>query len=400
MNKVTTILQALFNIHWRIIMIYKKNLISLLALPLLLAQLLHTASAMPAFARSEGVSCSTCHTAWPQLNAKGRKYKENGYRFSSVDDEEEAKSFSDYFENGLPIGSVITSRPYDKNKSGTANNRALHEIELFAAGNINNNWSGVFELEAEDEVGFNVAVPWARLSYNKSPAVNVHMSWAPFFDADSYGFLGDGFRMTRGHVKVLDSAFDGVDGRLRDARQNFGVSGRPMDKLFYSVNYSGLANSVEGTDAQNYMGQLSYDVSDNINLGAFAITGTDGATKSDFSRTGVNFMADVGDTRLHGAYVQGKDDVQNTTDQVKNNALSVQAMHVFKEGKRPTWVPIVRYDTYEKNDGKDDYSELTLNLTHYFKQNIKGYVEYWKQLDTPNTVTEDDRVTAQLSVGF
>jgi len=75
-------------------------------------------------------------------------------------------------------------------------------------------------------------------------------------------------------------------------------------------------------------------------------------------------------------------------------------MHVFKDGKRPSWVPIVRYDTYEKNNGKDDFSELTLNLTHYFKQNIKGYVEYWKQLNTPDTVTEDDRVTAQLSVGF
>ena len=380
---------------------YKKNLNLPLATTLLFYTLpLQQASAMPTFARSEGVACSSCHTAWPQLNAKGRRYKENGYRFTSAGEEAEDKSFSDYFEDGLPIGSVITARPYDKKKSGDVNNRALHEIEFFVAGNLNKHWSGVFEFEAEDETNFNLEVPWARLSYNHSPALNVNMAWAPYFDADSYGFLSDTFRMTRGRVKVLDTSFGGVDGTLSSTRQGFGLSGRPMEKLFYNVSFNGLGGNVEGTDAKNYMGQLSYDITDHLNVGAFAITGEDGATNQKFTRNGVNFMTDIGNTRLHGAYVQGKDDIINSNGEEKNNALSLQGMHVFKEGKRPNWVPIIRYDQYEKNNGKDDFSEVTLNLTHYFKQNIKGYIEYWKQVDTPVGVTENDRVTAQLSVGF
>lgn len=367
---------------------------------LILFQGLQEAAALPAFARSEGVSCSTCHTAWPQLNDKGRKYKENGYRFGSPGEDD--KSLSEYFEDGLPIGAVVTARPYDKKKSGKTNNRALHEVELFAAGSFAKNWSGVLELEAEDETDFNFEMPWARLSYNYSPALNVHMAKGTYFDTDGYGLLEDKFRMTRGHVKVLDSAFGGADGvgGLRSRRQLFGISGRTTDKLFYNVSWSGLAGSAEGKNAKNFTGQLAYDVTDDINVSAFAIKGSNGVTNQDFSRNGLSLVADVGATRLHGAYVQGKDDIAGGTGQEKNNALSVQAMHVFKQGKRPNWVPIVRYDKYEQNDGNDNYTEMTLNLTHYFKQNIKGYVEYWKQLDTPTGVTEDDRVTAQLSVGF
>ncbi len=38
------------------------------------------AGAVPAFARRYGVSCSTCHSAWPALNATGLAFKLSGYR--------------------------------------------------------------------------------------------------------------------------------------------------------------------------------------------------------------------------------------------------------------------------------------------------------------------------------
>ncbi len=39
-----------------------------------------SASAIPAFARRYGVSCSACHSAWPQLNQAGWSFKMSGYR--------------------------------------------------------------------------------------------------------------------------------------------------------------------------------------------------------------------------------------------------------------------------------------------------------------------------------
>src|SRR6266496_5349457 len=38
------------------------------------------ASAIPAFARKHGLSCTACHEAWPALNDFGRAYRDNGYQ--------------------------------------------------------------------------------------------------------------------------------------------------------------------------------------------------------------------------------------------------------------------------------------------------------------------------------
>jgi len=43
-------------------------------------------AAIPAFARKYGLRCSACHTAWPELNAFGQKFKDNGYQLGNERD--------------------------------------------------------------------------------------------------------------------------------------------------------------------------------------------------------------------------------------------------------------------------------------------------------------------------
>lgn len=73
---------------------------------------------------------------------------------------------------------------------------------------------------------------------------------------------------------------------------------------------------------------------------------------------------------------------------------------MFQGGGRPTWVPLLRYDSYQKSNGAQEYNEAVLSLTYYFTQNIKGFVEYWKQLDIPAGQTEDQRLTLQFVAAF
>ena len=40
----------------------------------------HKTAAIPAFARKYGLACSACHTAWPELNAFGQRFRDNGYQ--------------------------------------------------------------------------------------------------------------------------------------------------------------------------------------------------------------------------------------------------------------------------------------------------------------------------------
>ncbi len=41
-----------------------------------------------------------------------------------------------------------------------------------------------------------------------------------------------------------------------------------------------------------------------------------------------------------------------------------------------------------------------MNLTYYFTQNIKAYVEYWDRFNAPTSAQEDDRITLQIIAAF
>ena len=157
-------------------------------------------------------------------------------------------------------------------------------------------------------------------------------------------------------------------------------------------------------DVEAWLDEL--DITDNIMLGVFGMNGENeniGMEKLDYSRAGVQFQADVADARIQALYVTAKDDrtIANGGGDEKNNAFSIQGFWTFiGDSLRPTWVPLVRYDWHEENDGRDTFSSLTFNVTHYFTQNIKGYVEYWDQFDAPTKAQEDDRLTVQITALF
>jgi hypothetical protein len=367
------------------------------------------ANAVPSFARKYELNCSGCHTAYPQLNATGRKFKEAGYRFPSDSDKKVALEISDALnlDKHVPISAVLVARPYDKKDSGNTKNRALHEVEIIVAGTIANNWSGYFEIEAEDENDFEPEVAPAVLSYNLRKEINFQASWAPVFWADSYGILNDHFRLTRGHVGAIDQGFGGADdgGKLRSNRQNVGIFGRVLsERVFYNANWSGDADDAEGEDARTYSGLVNVDITGNIMVGGFGMAGDSrmmpGDPRLDYSRYGVQSQVDIGDARLQGIFVTASDD-QAGGGEHDNDTYSLQAFWTFHDDSlRPTFVPLVRFDSFETNDGNDDFKDLTLNVTYYITQNIKGFVEYWDRFDAPTDAQEDDRLTLQFVAAF
>jgi hypothetical protein len=363
----------------------------------------NSASAIPAFARKYDKGCSSCHTAYPQLNQIGRQFKEAGYRFSNDSDKANKISDSLYLDDTFPISGVIISRPYDKKDSGDKKIRALHEVEIIVAGVIGEHWSGYFEIEAEDETGFEPELAPAVLSYNINETFNLQAIYGPYFWADPYGFLGDHFRLTRGHVGVIDQKYGGADagGRMRSNRQNIGIYGRPTEQLFYNLVVSGVADDAEGEDASSFSGRVAFDFTPGIMLGAYGISGSDEATNLDFSRYGIDGQYDFGmGGRLQAAYTTASDDVAGGGS-VDNDAYSVQAMWVFtNDSLKPTWVPLIRLDSYETNDGADEFDELTLNVSYYLTENIKVYLEYWDRYDAPTSAQEDSRVTLQIHAAF
>ncbi|MBL1277266.1 MAG: hypothetical protein COB30_014375 [Ectothiorhodospiraceae bacterium] len=357
--------------------------------------------AVPSFATKYEKNCSYCHNAWPQLNAKGRKFKEQGYRFK--EDLKAEANTTPYYEAGdFPISGMFISRPYDNKDSGERQIRAIHEVELFIAGTMGNKISIFTEIEAEDETDFAPEFGSTALSYRFSKEATLQMTYTQANWADGYGFLGGHFRLTRGHVAVIDQAFGGVDGSLRSKRQNVALTGRVAgDKLFYNVSIGGIAGDAEGEEDTSINARVAFDIKKNIMVGGYILSGE--AASMDFNRTIIDAQADLEDIRIQAAFAMAEDDTTAGTD--KNNAFSLQAYNTMKTKKgMPTWVQLVRFDSYERSYGDSEndgeYRSLTLNLTHYLAQNVKAYVEYWDLFDTPAGVDKDNRLTLQLYVGL
>jgi len=364
---------------------------------------IQSANAIPSFAAKHDKKCSSCHTAWPQLNAKGRAFKEDGYRLES-----EVKEGTESPIEAESLRSIIslflTARPYDKKDSGDLLLRALQEAELFVVGAIDDNFSGFMVFEAEDEIGFNVEIATATLAYRYNAEINLNLGYSQVFESDPYSFLSNSLRLTRGRPATIDRGFDGSD-RLRDKRQQVTLTGRVAHKLFYSASFTGAPKNNEGEDPQGIAARIAYDIADDFMVGVFHWSGEELLTNStsitEFTRNGFDFQVDVANTRFSGGYILATDETLGSTGETDNVAVSFQAFHTMrsKSGK-PTWVPLVRYDSYERNDGADQFDELTLNVGYYFQENTKGFIEYWSQLATPDGVQEDNRLTLQMQVGF
>lgn len=380
---------------------------SLLALALLL--MATNASALPAFARKNNMQCSACHTAYPALTAFGRQFKEAGYRLtgSTVGDVKISKHLQ--FDKNVPMSLRLIGRPYTDTQSGPTEIRAIHEGELYAGGEVYKNISGFLEVESEGEDGFGLVLATAQMTYNRSRALNVQVGYGPTLMADPYSTYADKRRLTATHYEMLNQKFGQADNddKLRHSRQQVSVYGRVADgKLFYNVGYGGVTGEQVGTDAGVVFGRLAYDISPKMMLGVMTLQGTCKNTVAncapigrDFSRTAIDGQFDFDKFRFTAVYMQAKDDNASGVEQT-NNSYYVQGSYRFLEEGRPTFVPLVRLEDYELNDGADKYSLATVNLGYYFAENVKGFLEYRDTYDTPTGVPTDNATTLQVEVVF
>jgi len=387
----------------------KGILTSLLALALTAAA--SSAHAVPAFARKYDTDCSSCHTAYPQLSKAGRKFKEAGYAFPKLKGE---KTISDFLhiDEYFPASAVFKLRPYDKKNNGDEKLRALHEVELMVAGRLYKTVSGFFELEAEDEDtnarGFEIGVSDAWLTYNHSDAIKLQATWGSLLATDPYDTYSAARRLTRGTQSVIDRSFGGADdgGKLSTSRQSISVFGRPMEQVYYSVGVAGVADDSEGVNPRTLYGRLAVDVMKDVMVGLLYVDGKceTGATNCtvdrDYTRLGIDAQADIGDARIMAAWLSAEDDNSTAMSDLENDAWYLQRQYVVKKDGRPQIVPLLRIDSYETNNGMDDFMSGTLNVGYYFTQNIKGFVEYFREFDVPSGDTEDKRFTLQIEAGF
>lgn len=133
-----------------------------------------SASAIPAFARRYGLSCSACHSAWPQLNQAGMSFMMSGYRRLMGRELKPTTADIELAKGALSIPSIpplaiLTQFGFDyqevarRASNGTTATRKgssfdFNEIELVAGAPLGKNLSffldyDLFETEIENRTG-------------------------------------------------------------------------------------------------------------------------------------------------------------------------------------------------------------------------------------------------------
>ena len=175
------------------------------------------ASALPSFARQTGMSCSACHTVFPELTTYGRTFKLNGYTTTNTDELKDGSDDKGYrleINNVPPLAAMIQlSDSFVKTSSSTSSDLGSdqngnlefpNQFSLFYAGRISPQMGAFVQFTFDASSGAfgmdNTDIRWANryqvantdlvlgISANNNPSVQDVFNTTP---AWSYPYMGN-----------------------------------------------------------------------------------------------------------------------------------------------------------------------------------------------------------------
>jgi len=343
---------------------------------------LHKVNAIPAFARKYGLPCSACHTAWPELNAFGQVFRDNGYQLMNDRDSPIWQNPS-YF----PIAFRITPNWHLENTShqpidaipgngnsglvdGTITQHGfdLSGMDLWSAGTLYKNVSFVLLPSSDATASWHFEsafirfdnlfkTPWLNLKFGKFELDNLISEkrflflsnnggiyqayhFLPVGDSNNFG-IGDnqlGFEVaghsansyTRYAVSVLSSNEGGVGftSAPSGATNINNYTGRSYDAyLTFMQGFQAGSWGLQRLQGFAYIGQRSTVF--NQTVGGVAIPAT-GTGNKPFYRVGLQGDFYLGKFEFLPFYQYGYDNVYLGTSTPANLPLPTGA-------KAPTW---------------------------------------------------------------
>ena len=403
-------------------------------------------TAIPAFARKYKTSCSTCHYAFPKLNAFGKAYKNNGYRYPSGQDPEMTKEepvelgaesykrvwpdaiWPSDMAGNLPfsahaIGRIHYGGSFDDPTTATVEKDKLltfeipHEFEILFGGTFGDNISyvGEMEWEHESEFAYEFAVQYDLIPelHFKFGSVGIHAS-------------PEHFRMTREHYNVeelqtqsgkfqmMNGAGAGVE--IWGAGNGFGDRGG----FTYALGVGNGQNNEDNFDLNNekdIYGRATFKIGGLGEIGGTA--GQEGTNSAFYEDNSLRFggffhrgtaLADT----LNDKYTVMGGDIDWWFDRLNvvvmamimksdYNAKERNSMAYFAEANYviyPWFITHARYEFTDKDTGedlKDPTSSIIPAVIFMVRANVKCSIEYKLPLDKASKDANKGRFTLQFN---
>lgn len=398
------------------------------------------AYAIPSFARKYKTSCTTCHYAYPKLNAFGKAFKNNGYRYPGGQDPEMTK------EEPVSLGAdaykkVWPNAIWPSDFAGTAP-LAIHTVGRFHYDNaVNNSKSGYFEIpslfdlfyggtlgdkisyfgEVELEHTADVSYQFS-VNYDFSPALHLKVGSVNLDEAtpDHLTLTAEDYNVgslqnQSGTWQLTDGAGGGVQiwgalngpGGKGGLTYSVGIGNGPSDlnnfdlnkkkdvfgRLTYKIGGLGETGGTTGQEST----QSAFYLDNSLRFGGFGYSGTALSDSASDKFSVIGGDIDWWFQRLN---------VTAVVLQLKSKYLgsSRTSFAYFVEGNYviyPWLIGRARYE-YTDSDINDNSNQVANNILPgivvMLRANVKFSMEYLKPLDKARK--EDDRFTFQFNLAF
>ncbi len=382
------------------------------------------AQSIPSFSRKYKTSCSTCHYAFPKLNAFGESVRRNGYQFPEGTDpefikEEQISLGSEGYKrvwpdaiwpNAIPGSSPIAIMlegeiMYEPKGAQRWNFDPLQgEIEVMAGGTLGEDIGFMGELEATDEqieiermfvVLSNVVGPYAALNIKVGKFEPNVLSVSNFrrltprywMTTRTLGDNGWSLESTQRGIEVsgvLGIGRLGYNAGIVEGRKNLANT----QKDFYAhLNYKfgGLRLDGVSEGAGSPLEATNPWEDNSLTIGAFAYSGTAtlaektiGTTTypgydNSFQMLGGDVTAYYGRANVTFAYAIQQD----KKPFVDRPTMASNAIHWFAEGSYliyPWLLPVVRYESFTVKDSNAE-TRIVGAFNILYRANVKFMIE-------------------------
>lgn len=393
----------------------KKSIIALLAVVGIFA-LSSNSHAVPAFARSNGMECSTCHfQQFPLLNAFGRDFKANGYTMLKSEEKIEGDKLSIPHDLGASIVTKImyqkTNGDDDTEATNNGNLKFPDEAALFLGGRVAENIGFLLEanLKGNDDGDYSDTNIFANF---KMPFVydvsGAKVSVIPFTTdlGTSFGFelLNTGAvrnsRLTEHRKDVSAQQYLGTDG---DAT---GIAFVAYHNTGY-VNYS-LWKPVHGNSSASFLNYLRVAATPqvagwDVGVGGQLWSGTskddtDGTEqKSDAWAIDAQAQGIVGSMPLGVYLTYGSVGEDSTLEKADSSAMTIAA----ELGVLPSTQVSVALRNGDAAGDSDN--AIAVGVKYLLKQNVQlslNHAIYSGDKYDPKPATGDQLTTLMLFAAF
>ncbi len=345
-------------------------------------------AAVPAFAKKYRLTCSTCHSIWPMLNAYGRQFKENGYRPSRtkpLSKAEHVKALGMTLFRGTPLAVRMSGTVLEWDQTGAMLIRPLREVAIFIAGNVMERVSAFFELAAEDATDWDPEAEMGKIGFHPLPALNVVIGYGPPLNVDPYQPLNHA-RFTRRVPMVVHAGFAAGE-PLGGAAPFLSIYGRLWQRLFYTLGISSGVHDLEGADPKDWNVRIAVDVTSALMIGGFTIYGdrrTDNAIQWHYRRTGIDFQYQTYRWGLIGAYLRATDRRRPDGVVETHTAYYIQCYYILMaHNLRPLLAPFIRIERYTLPGSSAWTTDATFGMWFYPGENVRIGMETWRRMTAP-----------------